>query len=61
MAMLAEAPIREAPEAIIKLAVSVSLIPPEALTPKSFPTALRINCICSAVAPPLEKPVDVFT
>ena len=32
-----------------------------ALTPMFGPTALRINSIACVVAPPLEKPVEVFT
>ena len=35
--------------------------PPEAFTPILFPTHSRIRRTASTVAPPVEKPVDVFT
>ena len=57
----AEAPIRVAPASIIALAASPSRTPPEALTPSTGPTALRMRATSSTDAPPLLKPVEVFT
>ena len=36
-------------------------MPPEALTPVLGPTVSRMSLMCSAVAPPVEKPVEVLT
>ncbi|MEY4775273.1 MAG: hypothetical protein RIT40_2308 [Planctomycetota bacterium] len=36
-------------------------MPPEALTPIVGPTMRRISATSAAVAPPLLKPVEVFT
>ena len=59
--MLAEAPMRFAPALIIFSASSLVRTPPEALTSISSPTTLRIKAMSSTVAPPLAKPVEVFT
>ena len=56
-----EEPSLVAPASIIFTASSYVLIPPLALTPTASPTVLRIRATSSTVAPPPEKPVDVFT
>src|SRR5699024_12094225 len=61
MAIPALAPIRVAPAAIIASAAARSRTPPDALTPMSAPTVLRIISTASIVAAPGPKPVDVFT
>src|SRR5918999_4460062 len=55
------APMRVAPASIILRASSRPLTPPDAFTPSSEPTVRRIKAISATVAPPLEKPVEVFT
>ena len=52
---------RVAPAAIISCAVFWSRTPPDALTPMRSPTVRRISAMSAAVAPPLLKPVEVFT
>ncbi|MNP84055.1 hypothetical protein D3C76_1831900 [compost metagenome] len=42
-------------------ASAIFLTPPDAFTPMPGPTVLAINATTSVVAPPVEKPVDVFT
>src|SRR4051812_2652563 len=61
MATLALAPMRLAPASTIFFASAAVRIPPEALTPMSFPTTRRMRATSSAVAPPAPKPVLVFT
>ncbi len=55
------APILDAPASIIFFAPSKSRTPPDAFTPNSGPTVLRISAMSSAVAPPVLNPVDVLT
>jgi len=55
------APIRVAPASTILRASSRPFTPPEALTPSSDPTVRRISATSATVAPPFEKPVEVFT
>ncbi len=55
------APMRLAPAAFIFWASSQVLTPPDALTPMSGPTSLRMSAMSSTVAPPGPKPVEVFT
>ena len=52
---------RLAPAAIMASAASLERIPPEAFTPSSSPTTPRMRATSSTVAPPVEKPVEVFT
>ena len=54
-------PILVAPARSIAMASSAVRMPPEALTPMSGPTVLRISAMSSTFAPAVEKPVDVFT
>ena len=58
---LALAPMRVAPAAAIFFTSSSVRIPPEAFTPISGPTVMRINSTSCAVAPDGPNPVDVFT
>jgi hypothetical protein len=57
----AEAPMRLAPAWAMRSASSAVRTPPDALTPISVPTIARISATSSTVAPPLAKPVEVFT
>ena len=59
--MLADAPTREAPCLTMASASSLERMPPEAFTSMSPPTIFFINSTSSMVAPPLPKPVEVFT
>ena len=61
MATDLDVPSRSAPASIILRAVSASLMPPEALTLTAALTEFRMRRTSSAVAPPVEKPVEVFT
>ena len=56
-----EVPIRFAPASTIANKFSWVLTPPLALTPISGPTVFLIKATSCAVAPPVEKPVLVFT
>jgi hypothetical protein len=56
-----DVPILLAPAKIIFIAVSLSLIPPEALTPKFSPTTPLNNATSNNVAPYFENPVEVLT
>src|SRR4051812_8833836 len=58
---LALAPIRVAPAAVIAWTSCSVRIPPEAFTPMLGPTAARISAMSCAVAPDVEKPVEVLT
>ena len=46
---------------VLEDVAAVVRIPPDALTPMSFPTTRRMSATSSAVAPPAPKPVLVFT
>ena len=61
MAMHAEAPMRLAPASTRASASSRVWMPPAALTPQASPTVARMRRTSSTVAPPVEKPVLVFT
>ena len=61
MATEAEAPIRVAPASSMARAAAASRTPPLAFTPTTGPTARRMSATSSTVAPPLLKPVEVFT
>ena len=56
-----DVPMRFAPASIMAQAVSKSRMPPAAFTPISGPTVSRISYTTATVAPPVEKPVEVFT
>ena len=55
------APILVAPASTIVCKSSKLRIPPEAFTSSADPTVSLINLTASTVAPPVEKPVEVFT
>lgn len=61
MAMDLEVPSRSAPASIIARAAAASRMPPEALTFTAALTESLIRRTSSTVAPPVEKPVEVFT
>lgn len=55
-----DAPLRVAPALMSAIAVFASRMPPAAFMPKAEPNVSRISFTSSAVAPPVEKPVEVF-
>ena len=61
MATDALQPSLSAPASIILIASSRVLMPPEALICILLPTVRFMSLTASAVAPPVLKPVDVFT
>ena len=58
---LALAPMRVAPAAVMACTSCSVRMPPEAFTPIFGPTAARISAMSCAVAPEVEKPVEVLT
>ncbi len=57
----AEAPTRFAPACAILMTSSAVRTPPDAFTPTSPLTIRRMSSTPPTVAPPLPKPVEVFT